>query len=148
VATLKLASQFDAERPNNWVHPWGNHLDVAAKLARSCRNFAADETRPENHNSSARHKCCAKGNGIVKRANCVTPGQLRVAHLQALRPKSGGNNESRVWVHLTVRIGHGSVFKICRLSPGAQNPVDVCGCGSLSEGNSLVSNLVGENFFA
>jgi hypothetical protein len=40
------------------------------------------------------------------------------------------------------------MFKICRLGPGAQNPVDVCGCRSLSEGNSLVANLVGENFFA
>ena len=39
------------------------------------------------------------------------------------------------------------MVKICRLGPGAQNPVDVCRCWPLSEGNCLVANLVGENFF-
>jgi hypothetical protein len=130
------------------VHTRGNHRDVAAKLSGGGRYLTADETRPENHNSSAGHQCCAKGNGIVKRANGVTPSQLGVAYLQAFRSKPGGDYQRRVWVHLAVRIGHGSMFKICRLSPGAQNPVDVCGCWSLSEGNSLVANLVSENLFA
>jgi hypothetical protein len=76
------------------VHTRSNHRDVAAKLSCGCRDLAADETRPENHNASARLECCAKGNGIVKRAHGVTPGQLRVANLQALRPKPGGDNQS------------------------------------------------------
>jgi hypothetical protein len=129
------------------VHARCNHRDVAAKLASGCRNLTTNKTRPKNHNASARHECRAKGNGIVKRANGVTPDQLGVAHLQTLRPKPGGDDQSGVGVNLTVRIGHGSMFKICRLGPGAQNPVDVCGCWPLSEGNSLVANLVGENFF-